>query len=743
MEAFVLDICGREKGLLLQNKTFVSLDGPIYSISNTYRSKPISFAHAAWNKLDTEIIAGDCLGHVSFLTFTNDKTHNILVALSDCSIVSLNLNSREVKNHFYHHTSCVTHISFDKSCSTILSCCKDQAILWDLNSFNIVRILTLKKNVDILKVFFLLNKNIIVSAFNDNSVFLWNCNTFKCTDQFLCASGETYLNIKVIDASKDEKLLACAGKANWLIIWSVVEHKKLHTVSLPESVTCVKQVYFLPNSDNNHILSLLSSDGEIHIFNVTQMELLYKLSRQNGKIISFCNPTNMFQVLAITSQGNMELYDVEEFVDNKSLELKKKKQIKKVKSVKEVKVLLEKKAKKKQQISVNIGKVRLQTVIKNFEEYPEKHRFFVWSQLLDLPHNVDAFKVLHQESLKVKSFVKDYSFMNPGVQKTFLRLMAMLVTWNPLIQEIEYFQCVVFPFIKILHTNTIICFELLVTIISNWCQNWFIFSPSPPFNILCAIESILSFHDRELIIHFIKHDISPEIYGWSLLKSSFSEVFNKKEWLKLWDNIFSNPLSFQLYAVVAFNIAIRDVLLCCQTLKQFKECYRKHGISASVLLKKAYELQEISPSDFDPQVVTGTFAPIPKGTYPSFFQMSQMKVDLKTLIRKTIIDQEIDYLKQREDQLDIKSNYLKELQDLQILRRKLLLESIGLKDIEALEKFNRKVRFMQNLIQDNLENQINMLKVSVGGDMFSRDLLDTEKQDFQFKQYVNKIRKES
>lgn len=66
-------------------------------------------------------------------------------------------------------------------------------------------------------------------------------------------------------------------------------------------------------------------------------------------------------------------------------------------------------------------------------------------------------------------------------------------------------------------------------------------------------------------------------------------------------------------------------------MKIFQQCYRKHGISASVLIKKAYELQETSPPDINPEPVIGTFSAVPKGAYPSFMQMSEMKVDLQVI----------------------------------------------------------------------------------------------------------------
>ncbi|XP_042896738.2 TBC1 domain family member 31 isoform X1 [Parasteatoda tepidariorum] len=763
MESYVLDVGGRKKGILLQNKSFVPLSGPIFSICNIFHGKAINFVHAAWNKLDSQIVAGDSLGNIyllylqknrfswlcnlkhcsSYLTFTSDKSQDILVALSDCTIVSINSDLKLVKSEFNHHTSCVIHISFNKTGQTVLSCSKDQTILWDLDTFQIQRVLHLKRNVDIIKVFFLSKKDVIVSAFNDNSVFLWNFETFGCINQFVCASEDSYLNIKTIDASGDEKLLACAGRSNWFLVWDIEEGKQLSTILLPDNVSSVKQTCFLPSSIHSadiYILAILSSEGEVLLYDVKNVELLHKIVSANGKIMSLSTAYNFLQILTVSLQGSLDLYDVEDYILIKN----QVKDIPKVKSSpvhKAVRSVQMKEVKTKKVIDVD--EKGLRTILKNFGEYPEKHRFFIWSQLLKLPRNEEAFKILHQDSFQVKSFVKDYSFMNPGVQKTFLRLMSMLACWLPVIQEMDYIQCLVFPFIKVLHKNAVLCFEILITLISNWCQNWFLFCPFPPFNILSAVENIISFHDPQLLIHFWKNDISSEVYAWSLLKTSFSEVFNKNEWFKLWDNLFTNPPCFYLYAVAAFSITIRSALFQCKRLEEFKNCYRKHGISAAMLLKKAYELQNKSPKTVNPEAVCGTFSPIPKDLYPSFFQMCRMKIDLETLEKKKIIDQEIDFLKQREDALEIKSNYLKELQKLQMMRRDLMLDSMEFQDADALETLNKKLLKIQSLIQENLTNQMGMLKEAIGEEILFEDAKDSKKQYFEFQDYIKKLRRKN
>lgn len=67
-----------------------------------------------------------------------------------------------------------------------------------------------------------------------------------------------------------------------------------------------------------------------------------------------------------------------------------------------------------------------------------------------------------------------------------------------------------------------------------------------------------------------KHLSSSQIYAWPLLQTLLSEVFTKDEWLRAWDNIFSNHPSFLLFVVVAYVIVSRKVLLQCTRKEDFQ-----------------------------------------------------------------------------------------------------------------------------------------------------------------------------
>ena len=62
----------------------------------------------------------------------------------------------------------------------------------------------------------------------------------------------------------------------------------------------------------------------------------------------------------------------------------------------------------------------------------------------------------------------------------------------------------------------------------------------------------------------------PQNYAWPLLETLFSEVLTRDEWLKLFDNVFSNHPAYLMMAVVAYCINNRGPLLKCTEFDDFK-----------------------------------------------------------------------------------------------------------------------------------------------------------------------------
>ena len=54
------------------------------------------------------------------------------------------------------------------------------------------------------------------------------------------------------------------------------------------------------------------------------------------------------------------------------------------------------------------------------------------------------------------------------------------------------------------------------------------------------------------------------------METLFSEVLTREEWMKLIDNVFSNPPSFLVMVVVAYCVANQGPLLKCTEHEDFK-----------------------------------------------------------------------------------------------------------------------------------------------------------------------------
>ena len=110
----------------------------------------------------------------------------------------------------------------------------------------------------------------------------------------------------------------------------------------------------------------------------------------------------------------------------------------------------------------------------------------------------------------------------------------------------------------------------------NWCSHWFEYFPNPPLNVLVLIENLLSHYDPHLLQHFISHHITAQVYAWPLLQTLFSEALSKEEWLKLWDNVLSQPLSFLLMVTAAYISTARSALLKCTSVEDVEVSVSVH-----------------------------------------------------------------------------------------------------------------------------------------------------------------------
>uniref|UniRef100_A0A2I3GSX2 TBC1 domain family member 31 n=1 Tax=Nomascus leucogenys TaxID=61853 RepID=A0A2I3GSX2_NOMLE len=582
--------------------------------------------------------------------------------------------TKELVSWMRGHESSVFSISVHASGKYAITTSSDTAQLWDLDTFQRKRKLNILQSVGIQKVFFLPLSNTILSCFKDNSIFAWECDTLFCKYQLPAPPESSSILYKVFAVTRDGRILAAGGKSNHLHLWCLEARQLFRIIQMPTKVRAIRHLEFLPDSfdaGSNQVLGVLSQDGIMRFINIQTCKLLFEIGSLDEGISSSAISPHGRYIASIMENGSLNIYSIqaltqeinkpppplvkviEDLPKNKlsSGDLKRKvtsgrvqQPAKSRESKIQTRILKQDLTgdfeSKKNELPDGLNKKRLQILLKGYGEYPTKY-----SSLID--------KGTHVAFLNLQ---KKYPIKSRKLLRVLQRTLSALAHWSVIFSDTPYLPLLAFPFVKLFQNNQLICFEVIATLIINWCQHWFEYFPNPPINILSMIENVLAFHDKELLQHFIDHDITSQLYAWPLLETVFSEVLTREEWLKLFDNIFSNHPSFLLMTVVAYNMCSRAPLLNCNLKDDFEFFFHhRNNLDINVVIRQVYHLMETTPTDIHPDSMLNVFVALTKGQYPVFNQYPKFIVDYQTQEQERIRNDELDYLRERQTVEDMQA----------------------------------------------------------------------------------------
>ncbi|XP_021574760.1 TBC1 domain family member 31 [Carlito syrichta] len=687
------------------------------------------------------------------LAFNLRRKSEFLVALADYSIKCFDTVTKELVSWMRGHESSVFSISVHASGKYAITTSSDTAQLWDLDTFQRKRKLNIRQSVGIQKVFFLPLSNTILSCFKDSSIFAWECDTLFCKYQLPAPPESSSISYRVFAVTRDGRILAAGGKSSHLHLWCLEAKQLFRIIQMPTKVRAIRHLEFLPDSfdaGSNQVLGVLSQDGIMRFVNIQTCKLLFEIgSLDEGISSSVISPHGRY-IASIMENGSLNIYSVqaltreinkpppplvkviEDLPKNKpsSGDLKMKvvtgrvqQPAKSRESKMQTRILKQNLVgnieSEENDLPEGLNKKRLQILLKGYGEYPTKYRMFIWRSLLQLPENHTAFSSLMDKGTHVAflNLQKKYPIKSRKLLRVLQRTLSALAHWSAIFSDTPYLPLLAFPFVKLFQNNQLICFEVVATLIINWCQHWFEYFPNPPINILSMIENVLAFHDKELLQHFIDHDITSQLYAWPLLETVFSEVLTREEWLKLFDNVFSNHPAFLLMTVVAYSTCSRVPLLSCRLKDDFEYFFHhRNNLDINVVIREVYRLMETTPTNIHPGSMLDAFVALTKGQYPVFNQYPKFIVDYQTQERERIRNDELDYLRERQTVEDLQAEVDQQraedeawcqrqelLRRAEEARREVLLQEAGkmAQQRQRLADVKRELRMTETPLQDS------------------------------------------
>lgn len=701
----VTDIGSREDGKIWHRK-LVSKHGVLATVirnASARQTKTVRFLQVAFDTTGESFLTGDHHGNIyvfdisrnrfklvqktgqacTALAFNLRRTTEFLVALADYSIKCFDKDTRQLVSWMRGHEGAISSLSIHSSGGFAISTSSDTAQLWSLDTFQRKRKLNVRQSVGIQKVFFLPHSNTILSCFSDDSIFAWETDTLFCKYQLPVPQDGPRIHYRTFAVTQNGRTLAAAGRSNLVHLWCLDSRQLIRVIQMPSNVKTVRYLDFLANSfddGSNQTLGVLSQDGIMRFVNIQSCKQLFLIGSHEDAICSATVCPNGHHIVAVMDSGAIKIYDVRSLTTeinkppqpllkrvtkvNVSDELCLKMKVNTGAGQRAVKTsgrriqskLLPPSVStlddKENDLPNGLNKKRLQVLLREFGEYPAKYRMFIWRSLLRLPENHAAFgsltdKGMHSAYLCLQ---EQYPIKSHKLQRGLQRVLSALAHWAAVFGETDYVPLLAFPFVKLFQNNPMICFEAVATVIVNWCQHWFEYFPNPPLNVLSLAENVLAHHDEELLQHFVACGVTSQLYVWPLLETLFSEVLMREEWLKLFDNVFSNHPSFLLMAVVAYVTCCRAPLLLCTDKRDFEYFFHhRNSLDIGAMLKKTYRLMDSTPADIHPSSALNDFEPLTQGQYPVFNKYPTFIVEYQSQERERIRQQEVEYLRERQE----------------------------------------------------------------------------------------------
>ncbi|XP_039956189.1 TBC1 domain family member 31 [Bactrocera neohumeralis] len=619
----------------------------------------------------------------------------------------------------------------------VLVHCDYEVILFDVEQFVATRRFPFRKKKFQLKFSgYFSQSDHIFNCFNDDTVQIWSgatMNTIRAinpikmrdrklrmegagglaADFLLCqdyngSGGVFNVDCKVSNHSNgmiigycfhpNMNLICLSTRDGYLLLIDTITFDLKHICRLQDFV--IRHCVFLLHPKEIIICGVTDRSGEAVVLNCLQKDIKLRIQSENAARLTISSDAKYLVIFNKTGEldvwSTSQIYNIlksqEEclrliklsFRQNKPLLLGPSRHCKSALVAAQEECLNE-------DIRNLLSRDRLLSILREFRWFPCKYRVLIWCALLQLPYNRNEFFQLLKMGTPpiVKQRAKQLPMRDGTLKNALVRIWSCLAHWCPVFAHSKFLPQLIFPFVKLMPRNSLVVFEICVTLLTNHFQMWFELHPLEPNNYLGMCENLLQSQCSELCKFYASMHINSEHYAWSLLSSVFSEVFSQTEWLYLWDNILSAPPYYPIFIVVAYNYVQRRVIMRLPdkpTILTF--FHEQNPVDVCEVINLANSIMEKCPKTLHPERYMPELQCIPKKVYPKFLNYP----------RQWLAKHEKDIAAvQREKQcIDARIRKL-ELEEMKLMER---LQS-GLRR----EEHAKQVKKMEKLYRDSLKRE--------------------------------------
>jgi len=387
------------------------------------------------------------VGQASFLMFNPICKGEILIGLNtgNIKIWKLHANIDEF-GLLIGHKLAPTCVSFYKK--HCLTSSQNEVIIWHLQSYSkIHQLKTSATNIIIKKAAFSSMGHIVILYHND-TIQAWMFGQLdKDTKIEAKLFGIHY--IKDFTFTKDGRAMMIASAKKISVIntydWSLV--KQLY---LPENFINVKQLSVVScplNSEANKIVILLSYKHILYFCDINTSNFLKTFDTISG-IKKFAISLTSRYIAYIDQEGYLNIIHADKVMSKKSHQIKKLSELHRLRAHKINDHLEYIKQNMKRELDIK----RLLPILQEFKEYPEKYRALIWSTILKLPANRNAYVALASRVTHNKialNTLKNYPLADRNKASLLVMTMDCLVQWFPLLIQSLFLPKLIFPFLVV------------------------------------------------------------------------------------------------------------------------------------------------------------------------------------------------------------------------------------------------------------------------------------------------------